>query len=53
MWLGSSVAVALVQAGAAALIPPLVWELPYARGAAVERGGKHQHINISLNIKAT
>ena len=38
MWLGSSVAVALVQGSpaAVALIRPLAWELPYAMSAALK-----------------
>ena len=37
MWLGSGVAVAVA---AAALIPPLARELPYATGAALKSKGK-------------
>ena len=36
MWLRSSIAVAVVQAWAAALIQPLVWELPCATGVAIK-----------------
>ena len=35
MWLGSSVAVAVVYAGTAALIGPLALEFPYSAGAAI------------------
>ena len=37
MWLGSSVAMALVKAAAAAPTRPLAQQLPYATGAAVKR----------------
>ena len=40
MWLGSGVAVAVMQASATAVIRPLAWELPYAAGAAVKRKRK-------------
>ena len=36
MWLGSGVAVAVAEASAAALIQFLLWELPWAAGAAVK-----------------
>jgi len=40
MWLGSSVAVAVVQTSAAAPIRPLAWGLPYAAHAAIKKEGK-------------
>jgi len=40
MRLGSSVAVAAVEASAAAPIQPLFWELPQATGAAVKAKSK-------------
>ena len=36
----SGVAVAVHRSAAAALIPPLAWELPYAPGAALKRKRK-------------
>ena len=42
----SSVAVAVVQASAAALILPLAWKLPYALGAAVKRKKKNKLLKI-------
>ena len=35
--LGSGIAVAVAKASAAALIQPLPWELPYAKGATLKR----------------
>ena len=35
-WLGSCIAVAVVQAGSLTLIPSLAWDLPYAGGAALK-----------------
>ena len=37
MWLRSGVAVAIAQVTPVALIKPLVWKLPYARGAALKK----------------
>ena len=37
LWLGSSVAVAVVQTKAVALIQPLAWELSYATDVALKR----------------
>ena len=37
MWLRSSIAVAVVQAVAKALIWPLAWELPFAAGVDIKR----------------
>ena len=37
MWFRSSAAIAVAQAAAEALIQHLVWELSYARGAAIRR----------------
>ena len=37
MWLRSCVAMAVVQAAAAALIPSLAWEIPYATGLAPKK----------------
>lgn len=49
MWLGSSVAVAVVyRPAAAALIQPLAWELPYATGVALKRKKKKQKPNNSF-----
>ena len=41
MWLGSGIAVAVIyRLAAAALIPPLAWELPCATGVAIKRKKK-------------
>ena len=37
MWLGSSVAIVLIQAVAAALVQPLAWEFPYAKGVLIKK----------------
>ena len=39
MWLGSGIAVVVLGPAAAALIRPLVQELPYAIGAAIKKKG--------------
>ena len=50
MWLGSSVAMAVVEATAAALIWPVVWELLYATGEAIKRKKKNKD-NTKLRLK--
>ena len=40
MQLRSGIAAAVAQAGSAALIGPLAWELPYASGTALKRINK-------------
>ena len=42
-WLGSVITVAVPRLAAVALIPPLVWKLPYTVGAALK--GKTKLIN--------
>ena len=42
MQLGSSVAVAVAQASAAAPIPPLAWELPYVADVTLKRERERQ-----------
>ena len=43
MWLGSGVAVAVLQDAAAAKIQPLVWELPYATSGALKNSNKNKN----------
>ena len=51
MWLRSDIAMAVGKPTAAAPIPPLPWERPYAAGAAVKRKKKKevQHHSGSIN----
>ena len=50
MQLGSSVAVAVTYASAAAAIGPLTWGLPYAAGAALKIKEKKKKRNIYLGV---
>ena len=50
MWLGSGIAVAVVQTSTAASIPPLAWELPYAAGATIKREKKKKKKRIRIML---
>ena len=51
MWLGSHMAVLWCRPAAAAPIPPLAWEFPYAVGVALKRKKSFQlcHLGVGGN----